>query len=60
MNKLIFSSLVVSLFAILPAQAFDFDKKPTSMVPEPSTYVLFGIAFLMLGIIGYRSRNKKS
>ena len=31
-----------------------------SAVPEPSTYAMFGAAFLMLGIAGYRSRNRKS
>lgn len=31
-----------------------------SPVPEPSTYAMFGTAFLMLGFMGYRSRNRKS
>ena len=29
-------------------------------VPEPSTYAMFGAAFLILGITGYRSRSRKS
>ena len=29
-------------------------------VPEPSTYAMFGAAFLILGVAGYRSRNRKS
>lgn len=31
----------------------------TGVVPEPSTYAMFGTAFLILGFVGYRSRNKK-
>ncbi len=33
---------------------------PGNIVPEPSTYAMFGLASLMLGFVGYRSRNKKS
>lgn len=29
-------------------------------VPEPSTIVMFGAAFSILGFVGYRSRNRKS
>lgn len=29
-------------------------------VPEPSTYAMFGMAFTILGFVGYRSRNRKS
>ena len=29
-------------------------------VPEPSTYAMFGAAFLILGVTGYRSRNRRS
>ena len=29
-------------------------------VPEPSTYAMFGAAFLILGFAGYRTRNRKS
>ena len=33
---------------------------PPPAVPEPSTYAMFGAAFLILGVAGYRSRNRKS
>lgn len=29
-------------------------------VPEPSTYAMFGTAFAILGVVGYRSRSRKS
>jgi hypothetical protein len=32
----------------------------TNPVPEPSTIAMFGASFLILGIVGVRSRNKKS
>ena len=31
-----------------------------AIVPEPSTYAMFGLAVAMLGFVGYRSRNRKS
>lgn len=30
-----------------------------AVVPEPSTYAMFGLAVAMLGFMGYRSRNRK-
>ena len=65
MNKLMLSTLAAGLFAVLPSQAvttmafLTTDPPPVKPIPEPSTIVLFAAASLMLGFIGYRSRNKK-
>ncbi len=37
-----------------------YSTNPGGAVPEPSTYAMFGAAFLILGITGYRSRSRKS
>ena len=36
---------------------FEANSVSTSPIPEPSTYALFGIAFIGLGIVGYRKRR---
>ena len=41
-------------------ESWAIDNFKVSAVPEPSTYAMFGTAFLILGIAGYRSRNRKS